>query len=275
MSAGDTGTTERDPFRLDGHVALITGASRGIGAAIASEFARAGAELALVARGAEDLEVVATAGREFGGRVLVLPADLTDISAMAGLIDATVAEYGHLDVLVNNAGGAAPTPFRETSAEQLEAAFRFNVSAPFELIKQATPHLLSSPSASILNVSSRMDSLAERGLITYGTVKAAISQMTRLLAAELAPKVRVNGVAPAVVATDQLNEALDEELRRRVEDATPLRRLASVEDVALTVRWLSSPAAAYITGKIVEIDGGAERPTLPSDAPDLTAPFDS
>jgi 7-alpha-hydroxysteroid dehydrogenase len=112
-----------------------------------------------------------------------------------------------------------------------------------------------------------MDSLSERGLITYGTVKAALSQMTRLLAAELAPRVRVNGVAPAVVATEALDVALDLDRRRRVEAATPLRRLASVEDVALTVRWLS--AAEYITGKIIEVDGGAEAPTLRSDAPDL------
>jgi 7-alpha-hydroxysteroid dehydrogenase len=114
-----------------------------------------------------------------------------------------------------------------------------------------------------------MDSLTERGLLTYGTVKAALSQMTRLLAAELAPKVRVNGVAPAVVDTEELKKVLDGQLRARVEAATPLRRLASVEDVALTVRWLSSPAADYITGKIIEVDGGAETPTFPSDAPDL------
>ncbi|HEX4437012.1 MAG TPA: SDR family oxidoreductase [Solirubrobacteraceae bacterium] len=265
--------TEPDRFRLDGHIALITGASRGIGAAIASEFARAGADLALVARGARDLEALAAAGREFGRRALVLPADLTDLPAMARVIDATIGEYGRLDVLVNNAGGAAPMSFRETSAEQLEGAFRFNVSAPFELIKHATPHLLASPQASIVNVSSRMGSLSERGLITYGTVKAALSHMTRLLASELAPKVRVNGVAPAIVATDQLNDALDEQVRRQVEAATPLRRLASVEDVARTVRWLTSPAAEYITGKIIDIDGGAQAPTLPSSEPDLTAPL--
>jgi 7-alpha-hydroxysteroid dehydrogenase len=258
-----------DPFRLDGQVALVTGASRGIGAAIAGELARAGADLVLVARGADDLMRVAAAARAAGRSAMAVSADLTDVSRMAGLIDDALAVYGHLDVLVNNAGGAAPTPFLETTPEQLEAAFRFNVSAPFELIKRATPYLLARPCGSIVNVSSRMDRLSERGLVTYGTVKAALSQMTRLLAAELAPRVRVNGVAPAVVETEELAKALDEERRGRVEAATPLRRLARVEDVALTVRWLCSPAAAYITGKIIEIDGGAEAPTLRSDAPDL------
>jgi 7-alpha-hydroxysteroid dehydrogenase len=264
-----TTATDRDPFRLDGEVALISGASRGIGAATAIEFARAGADLVLVARGKEDLERVATTVRGLGRAALVIPADLGDASGASGLIDAAVAEHGRLDALVNNAGGAAPMPFLETTTEQLEAAFRFNVSAPFELIRRATPHLLASPRGSIVNVSSRMDSLSERELITYGTVKAALSHMTRLLATELAPRVRVNGVAPAVVATEELNKALDEELRRRVEAATPLRRLAGVEDVALTIRWLCSPAADYITGKVIEVDGGAETPTLPSDAPDL------
>jgi 7-alpha-hydroxysteroid dehydrogenase len=261
--------TDRDPFRLDGEVALISGASRGIGAATAIEFARAGADLVLVARGADDLERVATEVRGLGRAVLVIPADLSDASGASDLIDAAVAEYGRLDLLVNNAGGAAPTPYLETTAEQLDAAFRFNVSAPFELSRRATPHLLASPRGSIVNVSSRMDSLTERGLLTYGTVKAALSQMTRLLAAELAPKGRVNGVAPAVVDTEELKKVLDGQMRARVEAATPLRRLASVEDVALTIRWLSSPAADYITGKIIEVDGGAETPTFPSDAPDL------
>jgi 7-alpha-hydroxysteroid dehydrogenase len=269
LNTAEGNSSDLDPFRLDGQVALITGASRGIGAAIAAEFARAGADLVLVSRGMDDLERVAVGARDIGRSALAVPADLSDASAMPGLIDHAFAEYGQLDLLVNNAGGAAPAPYLETTAEQLEAAFRFNVSAPFELTKMATPHLLASPHGSIVNVSSRMDSLSERGLITYGTVKAALSHMTRLLAAELAPGVRVNGVAPAVVETEELKKALDEELRERVEAATPLRRLASVEDVALTVRWLSSPAADYITGKIIEVDGGAEAPTLPSDEPDL------
>jgi 7-alpha-hydroxysteroid dehydrogenase len=269
MSSVESRSSDQDRFRLDGQVALITGASRGIGAAIAAELAHAGADLVLVARKTGDLERVAAAAREVGRSALVIPADLTDVSGTFGLIDGAIAEYGRLDVLVNNAGGATPTPYLETTAQQLEAAFRFNVSVPFELIKRATPHLVSSRRGSIVNVSSRMDSLSERGLITYGTVKAALSHMTRLLAAELAPKVRVNGVAPAVVETDELKKALGDELRARVETATPLHRLASVEDVALTVRWLSSPAADYITGKIIEVDGGAETPTLPSDAPDL------
>lgn len=114
-----------------------------------------------------------------------------------------------------------------------------------------------------------MDRLVARGLVTYGTVKAALTQLTRLLAAELAPGVRVNGIAPGVVETDGLRTVLSDELRQRIVSATPLRRLSTVADIANTARWLASPAASHITGKIIEIDGGAEAPTFPNDTPDL------
>jgi 7-alpha-hydroxysteroid dehydrogenase len=120
----------------------------------------------------------------------------------------------------------------------------------------------------VINISSRMDRLVARGLLTYGTVKAATSQMTRLLAAELAPRIRVNGIAPGVVATEGLEEALDEPTRRHILDATPLHRLASVEDVASVAIWLASPESSYITGKLIELDGGAERPVFPDPPPE-------
>jgi 7-alpha-hydroxysteroid dehydrogenase len=121
----------------------------------------------------------------------------------------------------------------------------------------------------VINVTSRMDRQAARGLVIYGTVKAALAHMTRLLALELAPRIRVNGIAPGVVDTEGLGSVLDEELHRRIVSVTPLRRLTTVADVANTARWLASPAASDITGKIIEIDGGAEAPTFPDDTPDL------
>jgi 7-alpha-hydroxysteroid dehydrogenase len=258
-----------DEFRLDGHVALITGAGRGIGACIARVFASAGADVAVVARTGAELETVATAVRASGRSALVLPADVTDVSRAAELVERTIAEFGRLDVLINNAGGAAPTPYMATTPEAMDEAFHFNVAAPFELTKRATPHLLDSARGCVINITSRMDRLAARGLVTYGTVKAALAHMTRLLAAELAPTIRVNGIAPAIVETDELRRALDDARRRETALATPLQRLASVADVANAARWLASPAASYITGKIIEIDGGAEFPTLPDDTPDL------
>jgi 7-alpha-hydroxysteroid dehydrogenase len=114
-----------------------------------------------------------------------------------------------------------------------------------------------------------MDSFTARQMVIYGTVKAALSHMTRLLAVELAPGVRVNGIAPGVVDTDGLQSVLSDDVRQRIISATPLHRLSTVADVANTARWLASPAASYVTGKVIEIDGGAEAPTFPDDTPDL------
>jgi 7-alpha-hydroxysteroid dehydrogenase len=258
-----------DEFRHDGHVALVTGAGRGIGAAIARVYASAGADVVLVARTASELEDVASAVRAAGRSATVIPADLTDVSQAARIVERAIIEHGRLDVLVNNAGGAMPAAYLDTTVEGLDEAFHFNVAAPFELIKRATPHLLDSGRGSVINITSRMDTLAARQMVIYGTVKAALAHLTRLLAVELAPKVRVNGIAPGVVETDGLNRFLNNELRRRIRSATPLQRLSTVADVANTARWLASPAASYITGKIIEVDGGAQAPTFPDDTPDL------
>jgi 7-alpha-hydroxysteroid dehydrogenase len=222
-----------------------------------------------VARTAADLGAVAASVPALGRTALVIPADLTDVSQVVKIVEGTIAEHGRLDILVNNAGGAMPASYLDTTAEALDEAFHFNVAAPFELTKRATPYLLDSGRGSVVNITSRMDRLTARGMVTYGTVKAAFTQLTRLLAVELAPGVRVNGIAPGVVETDGLRAVLTDELRAQIVSATPLRRLATVADVANTARWLASPAASYITGKIIEIDGGAEAPVFPDATPDL------
>jgi 7-alpha-hydroxysteroid dehydrogenase len=259
---------------LDGAVALVTGAGRGIGAAIAGRFAEEGATLVLVARTREDLDWVAGRIQAGGGAAEVVAADIAAPGAAAAIVERAGARFGRLDLLVNNAGGAAPAAFEETTAADLEAAFRLNVAAAFELTREATPLLLESPRAAVVNVSSRMDRLVSRGLLTYGTVKAALTHMTRLLAVELAPRVRVNAISPGVVATEALEQALDADSRAQIEAATPLHRLASVDDVADAAAWLASAQASYVTGKVIELDGGAEWPVFPNDSPDLKPPPD-
>jgi 7-alpha-hydroxysteroid dehydrogenase len=212
-----------DEFRLDGYVALITGASRGIGAGIAQAFALAGADVALVARSASELEDVAAGIRATGRSASIIPADLTDMSEAARIVGRTMVEHGRLDVLVNNAGGAMPTRYLDTTPAALDEAFHFNVSAPFELTKRATPYLLDSRRGSVINITSRMDRLTARQMVIYGTVKAALSHMTRPLAVELAPSVRVNGIAPGVVETDAVKSVLNDQVRQRIVSATPLR----------------------------------------------------
>jgi 7-alpha-hydroxysteroid dehydrogenase len=264
-----TGVAHHQPA---GAVAVVTGAGRGIGAAIARRLAAEGAALVLVARSSDDLEGVAAEVRAGGGEAEVLVADVAAPGAATKIVERARARFGRIDLLINNAGGAAPAAFEETTAADLEAAFRLNVVAAFELTKEATPLLLQSDRAAVVNVSSRMDRLVSRGLLTYGTVKAALTHMTRLLAVELAPRVRVNAISPGVVATEALEQALDADSRRRIEAATPLHRLAFVTDVADAAVWLASGQASYVTGKVIELDGGAEWPVFPNDSPDLQPP---
>lgn len=146
-----------DAFRLDGRVAVVTGAGRGIGAGIAAAFAQAGADVVLAARTRQQLEVVAEQVRAIGRRALVVPCDLRALVEVPTVVQRTIAELGRLDILVNNAGGAPPQALLETTAADLERAFRFNVTAVFELTRHAVPHVLTSGHGCIISITSAMD----------------------------------------------------------------------------------------------------------------------
>jgi len=259
-----------DRFRLDGRVAVVTGAGRGIGAACARALAEFGADVAITARTAEQLEDVASTVREAGRRALVVPADVNELSVLDEFVAATVAEFGRLDIVVNNAGGSMPQPFLDTSVGSLERAFHFNVTTAFALTKAATPHLLDGGHGAVVNISSAMGRLRDRGFVAYGTAKAALAHMTRLAAADLAPRVRVNAIAVGSVATSALEVVLtNDALRNEMIEGTPLRRLGEPDDIALAALYLASDAASFVTGKVFEIDGGLEAPNLALNLPDL------
>jgi len=262
--------TIAEAFSLDGRVAIVTGAGRGIGAAIARTFAQAGADVVLAARTKEQLDEVAADVVAAGRRALVITFDMNDTDAVPGLVDQAVAEFGRLDVVVNNAGGTSPRPLLDTSERMFERAFHFNVTTAFALSKAAVPHLLKQEGASIVNISSAMGRLRDRGFVAYGTAKAALAHMTRLMAADLAPRVRANAIAVGSVATSALEVVLtDDTLHDAMVAGTPLRRLGAPEEIAYGALYLASPAGAYITGKVLEIDGGLEAPNLELGLPDL------
>ena len=183
--------TLQDAFSLTDKVAIVTGAGRGIGAQTAKTYAEAGADLVLAARTKEQLDAVAEEVRGFGRRALVIPCDANENEALEDVVAQTMAEFGRIDVVVNNAGGTMPRPFMDTSAGYLERAFHFNVTTAFVLTKAAAPHMLASGSGAVVNISSAIGRLRDRGFVAYGTAKAALTHMTRLMAADLAPKVRV------------------------------------------------------------------------------------
>jgi len=258
-----------DAFSLEGKVAVITGGGRGIGAACARTLAAAGADIAITARTPEQLEQVAAEVRALGRRAFVFAADVNELDQLDAFAAAAAAELGGIDIVINNAGGSMPRPFLDTSPGFLERSFHFNVTTAFALTKAATPHLLERQ-GSVVNISSAIGRLRDRGFVAYGTAKAALTHMTRLLAADLAPKVRVNAIAVGSTATSALETVLENaELHDEMVRRTPLQRLGEPEDIALAALYLSSPAASWITGKVLEVDGGLEEANLELGLPDL------
>ena len=261
-----------DLFRVTGRAAIVTGAGRGIGAAAAIGLAQAGADVLISARTEDQLAAVAREVVAAGRRAVVVPADL---DAAAGLAATAVAEFGRLDIVVNNVGGAMPRPFAATKPRHLVDAFQFNVGVAHSLTKAAVPHLLAmgregTDTGAVINITSTVGRVAGRGYLAYGTAKAALSQYTRLAAADLAPRIRVNGIAVGAAATSALEIVVtDDNLRGQMERATPLGRIGDPEEVAAAVVFLASPAGGYITGKILEVDGGIEQPNLDLGIPDL------
>jgi 7-alpha-hydroxysteroid dehydrogenase len=258
-----------DRFRLTDQTAIITGAGRGIGAAIAVAYAEAGANVVIASRTQEQLEKVAAQVAEAGRRAVVVPSDLNDTSTLPALVDRAMEEFGRLDIVVNNVGGSMPQPFLDTSLHTFEEALHFNVTTAFQLTKLAVPVLLEGGGGSVINITSTMGRLADRGYVAYGTAKGALSHMTHLLAVDLAPKIRVNAIAPGAIETDALGMVLNDELEELMVAGTPMRRLGRVEDIALGALYLASDASSYMTGRILDIDGGINFPNLSLGIPDL------
>jgi 7-alpha-hydroxysteroid dehydrogenase len=257
-------------FRVDGRVAIVTGAGRGIGAACAVALAEAGADVLLASRTEEQLREVASQVEACGRRALVVPTDVNDNEATAALAERAVTELGGVDIVVNNAGGTMPRPFLDTSAGYLERAFHFNVTTAFVLTKAAVPAMLERGGGAVVNIGSMAGRTADRGMLAYGVAKAALAHLTREAACDLAPRIRVNGIAVGSVATSALEMVLDDEqTRTTMEQLTPLKRLGHVDDIAAACLWLASPAGSFVTGKLVEVDGGLQAPNLPLGLPDL------
>ena len=242
-----------DPFRLDGRTALVTGASRGIGAAIARALDAAGARVALAARGREGLEEVA--GSLANGPV-VLEADLADAGAPSRLAAAAIVAMGRVDVLVNNAAIAHRAPTAGLTAEVVDAQYAVNVRAPLLLIAALLPAV-----RSIVNLSSVSAVVGTPNRAAYAATKGAIDAATRSLAMELGPAgTRVNSVAPGTVMTDlwAANRAVPGVIEA-VEAQTALRRWATPSDIAGVVVFLASDAARFVTGETICADGGMAR----------------
>ncbi len=260
-----------DRFRLDDQVAVVTGAGRGLGAAMAIAFAEAGADVVIAARTQAQLDEVADQIQATGRKAHVVVADLAHPEDTAKLAAAAVEAFGKLDIVVNNVGGTMPNALLNTSTKDLRDAFTFNVSTAHALTSAAVPLMLEhSGGGSIINITSTMGRVAGRGFAAYGTAKAALAHYTRLSALDLAPRIRVNAIAPGSILTSALEiVASNDALRDPMEKATPMRRLGDPLDIAAAAVYLASPAGSYLTGKTLEVDGGITFPNLELPIPDL------
>jgi 2-deoxy-D-gluconate 3-dehydrogenase len=246
-------------FSLEGQTAIVTGGSKGIGRAIALAFAGAGASVAIAARGQEALDLAAKEIEAGGGRALAVAADATDPAQVQRLIDRTTEAFGTVDILVNNAGAA---PFLSTldqiRPEGFDKYFRINFWSALTCTKAVAPILLGKGSGCVLNVASVAGYIASPGLSYYASAKAAMISLTKTVSREWAASgVRVNAVAPGWVETEMNVQGREmEEWNRSVLSTIPLGRWGTPEDVAAAALFLCSPAASWITGSVLVIDGG-------------------
>jgi NAD(P)-dependent dehydrogenase (short-subunit alcohol dehydrogenase family) len=243
-----------DPFfDLSDKVALVTGGSRGLGRQMVLAFAERGADVIVASRKLENCEKMALEVRELGRRALPFAVHAAKWDEIDRLVDAAYSEFGRVDVLVNNAGMSPPMPSHEVTEDLFDSVVGLNFKGPFRLASQVAKRMYDGEGGVIINVSSTGALLPLPGVIPYGSAKAALNAMTRSLAAEYGPKVRVNTLSPGPFLTD-ISKAWPEEQRERADNA--LGRPGNPEEIVTAALFLASPASSFTSGALVRVDGG-------------------
>lgn len=243
-------------FRLDGEIALVTGAGAGIGRAIAELFASAGAAVVVSDLKSETAEAVAAGIRQAGGRAAGIACNVTLEEDLQRAVATARAQFGGLTVLVNNAGGGGPKPV-DMPMGDFRFAYDLNVFSLFRLTQLAMPLMEQAGHGAVLNISSMAGENRNARMASYGSSKAAVNHLTRNIAFDLGPKgIRVNAIAPGAIKTAALASVLTPEIEKAMLKHTPLRRLGEAQDIANAALFLCSPAASWISGQVLTVSGG-------------------
>ena len=260
-----------DNFAVTDKVAIVTGAGKGIGRSIAIGLAEAGADVVVAARTMSDLDEVVARIAETGRRGVAVQTDVMESDQLERLVAETLRVFDRLDILINNAGGTAPRPAMMTSERFFHAAVHFNAIAPFLLTKVAAQAMVDTAGGgSVVNISSRAADMVLTSFVAHGVGKAALTQMTRNLAAEFAPKVRINAIGTGAIDTEALSTVMqDEQMHRDLLARTPMERAGKPEDIACAALYLASPASSWVTGTILNVDGGSSVPAIQIPVPSL------
>ena len=259
MTVEGTGTPGiLDKFSLAGKVALVTGASRGIGQTLAMALAEAGADMALVARSEGPLAETAEMVRALGRRALAIPADVSKVAAVRGVVDQVIAEYGRIDILLNGAGTQARMPSLELAEEDWDRVADLNLKAVFFCSQAVAPHMIKQGKGKIVNIASLTSTLGFANIAVYGATKGGVLALTRSLSTEWTRHgINVNAVAPGYFKTEMTRRLWqDPELDSWVMSRTPQGRWGDLTDLQGAVVFLASEASDFITGQMINVDGG-------------------
>ncbi|WP_029110232.1 SDR family oxidoreductase [Mycobacterium sp. URHD0025] len=258
-----------EQFSLDGQVAIVTGAGKGVGQGIARVLAEAGATVVGTARTESDIVGTITGIEEAGGKGVAVVADATNRSDGERVVGTAMERFGRVDILINNVGGSTYARFLDITDEDFRHTFDWCVTSAFIMSQLVAPHMIDAGRGSIVNISSGSARFGIRALTAYCVAKGGLEALTRAMAQELAPKIRVNAIALGSFATEGLQGSLDllPGSLEKMKEATPLHRLGDVEDLGRLCVYLST-RDCYATNAIFHVDGGIDSNNSPLPIPD-------